>query len=228
MVGATGAVGSSLVRELLASPAWAAVLILARRPVDAFAASEGAGRLSTRVVDMEQLEEQTRAALAEAGWSGGAERASAFCTLGVGQPRKVSREQFRHVDVDYAAAFSRACSAAGVRHISLLSAVGANAASRSFYLRVKGEAEAAVAAPGFERVSLFRPSQLMTNEIRYGLQDRVAQWLFPRIATLLPRKYRGVHVQTLARAMRLNAERTTHTGVEVLHWDDFRTLVDQA
>lgn len=225
VLGATGAVGSALVRELLASGAWSAVLILVRRSTDAFAGSEAARKLTIRVVEMEQLERDARTALAAPEWSSSTEPVSAFCTLGVGQPRKVPREVFRHVDVDYPAAFSRACKAADVKHMTLLSSVGAYAASSSFYLRVKGEAEAAIAAPGFERVSLFRPSQLMTDHIRYGLQDRVAQWLFPRISPLLPSKWRGIHVDTLARAMRLNAERPARDRVEVLHWEDFRALV---
>jgi uncharacterized protein YbjT (DUF2867 family) len=225
VLGGTGAVGSALVRELLASPVWSPVLILVRRPTEAFAGDPGAHKLLVRMIDMANLEWDTRSALADVAWAESDLPASGFCTLGVGQPRKVPRAEFRRVDVDYPAAFARACKDAGVAHMSLLSAVGANAASRSYYLRVKGEAEAAVSAPGFPRVSLFRPSQLMTRQIRYGLQDHIAQRLFPRISRFLPSRYREVHVEELARAMRINAEQVSEDPVQVLYRADFAALV---
>ena len=45
--------------------------------------------------------------------------------------------------------------------------------------------------------SLFRPSLLVTREIRYGLQDRITQRVFPIVAGLLPRRYHQVRVEVL-------------------------------
>ena len=118
IVGATGAVGSALVGELLFSGACTEVLALTRRPFDAFT---DAAKLRVHVVNFEQLERAT------------GESAKgcdvAFCTMGIGQPRKVAFDEFWRVDVEYAGAFARGAAAAGVRHISLLSSVGADAAS---------------------------------------------------------------------------------------------------
>ena len=41
-----------------------------------------------------------------------------------------------------------------------VSSVGADPASRNFYLRIKGETDAALAALGFDRVDIFRPGLL--------------------------------------------------------------------
>ncbi len=89
------------------------------------------------------------------------------------------------MDIEYAGAFAKGAAVVGVGHISLLSSVGANPASRSRYLRVKAEAEQAVIAAGIARTSLFRPSLLVTHDIRYGLQDRLTQALFPIVAPLV-------------------------------------------
>jgi uncharacterized protein YbjT (DUF2867 family) len=129
------------------------------------------------------------------------------------------------VDVECAGAFARGAAAAGVRHISLLSSVGANRESRNPYLRVKGAAEQAIEAAGIARTSLFRPSLLVTPQIRYGVQDRITQAVFPVVAPLLPGRYHQVRVEDLARAMRINAERPASAGVEVLEHPDFVRLL---
>lgn len=207
LTGATGAVGSNLLRELLDSPAWTRVTSLVRRPSGVVHP-----KLDERVVSMDALESAVTPADA------------AFCTLGVGQPRKVSREEHWKVDVDYVTAFARGCKAAGVRHFSLLTSVGADSTARSRYLRVKGEVEARVRDLGFERTSFLRPSLLVTAEIRYGLQDRLTQAVFPRVSWLLPDRFREIRVEDLALAMRLNAERPATARVETLEHHDFVTL----
>jgi uncharacterized protein YbjT (DUF2867 family) len=178
-------------------------------------------KLSVHVVEFDALQERT------ARLSSGC--VVAFCTMGLGQPRKASFDEFWKVDVEYAGAFARGAAAAGVRHISLLSSVGANTASRNPYLRVKGIAEQIVqrAGIGIARASFFRPSLLVTREIRYGLQDRLTQTLFPLVAPVLPDRYHQIRVEDLARAMRVNAERPLTPGAEVLEYPDFiRLLVD--
>lgn len=217
IAGATGAVGSALARDLLRSQRCTAVLVLARRPVTLFDDEPGKGKLRVDVIDYADLETQT-ARLAT-----GCE--VAFCTVGIGQPRKVSREEFWRVDVEYAGAFARGVRRAGAHHISLLSAVGANAASVNRYVMVKGKAEQAVIDAGLPRTSIFRPSVLATDGIRYGLQDRLTQSLFPLVAPLLPRRFHHIHVNDLGRAMRINAETPAPDGVEFLYYPRYAELL---
>ena len=78
---------------------------------------------------------------------------------------------------------------------------------------------------GIRRTSLFRPSLLVTPNIRYGLQDRVTQRVFPLIQPFFPARYHSVRVEDLARAMRINAERPGTPGVEILHYPEFVRLL---
>ena len=93
---------------------------------------------------------------------------------------------------------------------------------------MKAEAEGVVAGAGIARTSLFRPSLLVTREIRYGLQDRLTQALFPLVAPLFPRRYHQIRVEDLGRAMRWNAETCGSDGVEVLHYPEVVALLQQA
>jgi uncharacterized protein YbjT (DUF2867 family) len=219
VIGATGAVGSALVRELLASPRWVAVTVLTRRATGMFAGAPGAAKLSQRVVDVDRVDLQAREPAA------GCE--AAFCTMGIGQPRKVPREEFWKVDVEYASAFARACKEAGVRHMSLLGAIGANPRSSNYYARVKGTVEERFRSLAFARLSLFRPSVLVTEQLRYGFQDWLTQHLFPWASRLLPSRFHEIRVEGLARAMRLNAERDG-AGADVLYYDDCLALLRSA
>jgi uncharacterized protein YbjT (DUF2867 family) len=217
VIGGTGAVGSSLVRELIASPRCAAVTVVARRANEPAAGVPGNEKLAWRVVDMTRLEKEVLEVARG--------HDAAFCTMGVGQPSKVSPEELWKIDVEYAHAFARGCRAVGVRSMALLGAVGANARSRIHYLRVKGTAEDGMRELGFPRLSLFRPSVLATQEIRYGAQDWITQRVFPIVSRVLPHRYREIRVEDLARAMRLDAEEERGDGVRVLEHDDFTRLL---
>lgn len=209
-LGSSGAVGSLLLDELLASPACSEVQVVVRRP-----SARGAHpKIIPRVVDFERY-------LSSLSFNSEV----AFCTMGVGEPSKVSKEQLWKVDVEFALAFARCCHASGVKHISLLTAAGADPKSRSHYFKVKGAVEEGFTALGFPRTSFFRPSVLLTPKARYGLKDRVLQSVFPRVSGMLPSKWRPVRIEDLARAMRVNAEQPAGAeAVEIFHYDDFVRL----
>ncbi len=209
--------GSALVRELLGSPRCAGVTALVRRATTMFAKTPGWEKLRVEVIDFANLDRRT-AELA-------AGHDAAFCTMGIGQPRKVTPEEFWRVDVEYAGAFARGARAAGVHHLSLLSAFGADERARVRYSRVKGAAEATVLGAGIARTSIFRPSLLVTREIRYGLQDRLSQALVPLVSPLLPSRFHQIRVEDLARAMRLNAEQGGPDGREVLYYRECMALL---
>jgi uncharacterized protein YbjT (DUF2867 family) len=217
VLGATGAVGGEALKALLQDPAVARVTTLGRRP----ALPGGHPKLVEHVVDV-ALPASYEPLLAG--------HDAAICTLGVGQPSGMSDAEFRRIDFQYVLDFAGACRRQGVKHFSLLGAVGANARSRYFYLRLKGELEAAVAKLGFERASFFRPSNILTPTNRYGLAQALVLAVWPRLDFLLQgplRKFRGIRVGELGRAIARNATRPSgkaEGAVEILYWDAFKRL----
>ncbi len=212
VLGATGAVGSSVVRALLKSSRIEKVTTLGRNPFRLEGAADP--RLDHKQVDVFDP------ASYETFVSG---HQIAFCTLGIGQPSKVSREELHKVDVEAAGLFAEACKRRGVEHFSLLTAVGADPKSRVYYLRFKGEIEDKVRTLGFARASFFRPSMLMTRENRYGLSQGLLLKIYPALDRILVgplRNLRSIRVEDLGKAMVKNAEKPG-MGVEVLQWSEF-------
>jgi uncharacterized protein YbjT (DUF2867 family) len=215
MLGATGAVGGHVARTCATMPEVGRLTLLGRRPVEAL----GGEKVHQAVVDVQ--DPSSYGSLL-------AGHHAAICTLGVGQPSKMSRAEFVRIDKTVVLAFGEACRGAGVRHFQLLGSVGADARSRAFYLRTKGELEDGLRALGFERLSLFRPSMILTPTNRYGLSQALTLALWPWLAPVLAgglRKYRGIAVDRLGRAMALNLV-TEGSGEEVLHRDAIERLAE--
>ena len=210
MLGATGAVGAKTVHALIDFPELKKLTLLGRSRADA-----NHPAISQHLIS---LNENYQDLLAN--------HHVAICTLGVGQPSKVSKAEFVRVDHDLVLHFAEQCKRAGIRHFELLSAVAADAQSASFYLATKGKLERALEALEFERLSLFQPSVIRTPKNRYGLMQGLTlaatRVLNPLLMGGLSR-YRGIEVQTLGRAIALNV-RTAGAGVERLHWRDFVEL----
>jgi uncharacterized protein YbjT (DUF2867 family) len=110
----------------------------------------------------------------------------AVSALGTTARAAGSDAAFRAVDFDMVVAFARAARAGGVRHMIIVSSVGANPGSRLFYSRVKGEMEDALTAHAFDRLDIVRPG-LLRGE-RGGdrrLKERVGILVSPIVNLLL-------------------------------------------
>ncbi len=129
----------------------------------------------------------------------------AFCCLGTTISVAGSEAAFRAVDLDAVLAFARASRAAGVRRFAVVSALGADPHSRTFYNRVKGEMEAALAALGFDSLVIARPSLLAGDRASLGQPQRRAERLALAVtrplAGLIPKAWRPIRGETVARAL---------------------------
>lgn len=143
-----------------------------------------------------------------------------ICALGTTW-KKAGRDEatFRAVDYDLVLATAEAAKRAGVPNMVLISAAGADARSKAFYMRVKGEIEVAVSRVGFKRLDILHPGLLRGER---GGERRVLERLgilaAPLIDPLLPAKWAkhksidaGVVAEAaLALALRRAAGRFTH------------------
>lgn len=210
MIGATGAVGTEVARALMDDITARKLTLLGRRSYEAS-------------VD-ERIQQHTIDLFGSSNYRDILPGHDvAICTLGVGQPSRMSKQDFVRIDKQLVVEFATECKAVGVAHFQLLCSVAADSNSRSFYLRTKGELQDELKALSFDRLSIFQPSMMLTDHNRYGLMQALTLSLWPLLGRLLigrMRKYRGIHVADLGRAIASNI-RTPGTGVEELQWNDF-------
>lgn len=110
----------------------------------------------------------------------------AISALGTTARAAGSDAAFRAVDFDMVVAFARAARAGGVRHMIIVSSVGADPGSRLFYPRVKGEVEDAVSALAFDRLDIVRPGLLRGERgLERRLKERIGILVSPLVNLLL-------------------------------------------
>jgi uncharacterized protein YbjT (DUF2867 family) len=93
--------------------------------------------------------------------------------------------------------FAERARALGVRHLLVISALGANAGSRLLYNRVKGEVEQSLSQQGWPQLTLVRPSLLIGERARPRLAERLAAPLL----RYLPGNLQAIEASVLARAL---------------------------
>ena len=110
-----------------------------------------------------------------------------ICALGTTMKKAGGdKAAFRAVDHDLVLATAEAARRAGVPNMVLVSAAGADARSKSFYMQVKGETEDALSRAGFKRLDILHPGLLRgerPDDLR--LAERAAMIAAPLIDPLL-------------------------------------------
>ena len=121
--------------------------------------------------------------------------------------------EFAQTHVELAQAVVNACRRAGVKRLLHMSALGADPAAPSEYLRSKGIGEGAVLAADDLEVTVFRPSVI------FGPEDRFLN-LFAQLAALLPvlalaspeARFQPVYVGDVVKAMLASLESVEADG----------------
>jgi len=208
IAGATGLVGHELTRELL-DTGNTEVHLLVRR-----ALGDVDRRAVVHVVDFARFD-----ALPPLD--------DLYCALGTTIKVAGSEEAFRRIDFDAVVAVARAARASGATRLAVVSALGADATSRVFYNRVKGQMEAAVSELGFDSVVIARPSLLTGDREALGqptrLGERVAIAFTAPLRAILPAGVRPIEARVVARAM-VHALASAAAGVTVLDSAQLQSL----
>jgi uncharacterized protein YbjT (DUF2867 family) len=213
IIGASGLVGGRVLTHLLDRDDVGQVVALGRRELPL-----QHERLTAKVVDLQSIPAMA-AELPD-------DITSAVSCLGTTMRKAGSKAAFRGVDRDAVVAFAQAALTRGARRFALVSSVGADASSRSFYLRTKGETEKALAALGFAELVVLRPSLIDDQGARaeHRPSERFVLPFARALFGLLGKtsRYAPVTADTIARALvRLacaeDGERVRVVESEALH-----------
>lgn len=210
--GATGFIGSHLLRNLLASPDYERVIAVARKPLPLSHI-----RLTTLIGDLASLPVLKPQLVAN----------EVFIALGTTRKHTPDEAEYYKIDHDYPLLAAEIAKANGARSVFLVTAVGADAGSSLFYVRTKGEVERDILALHFDHTHIFRPSMILGQREEDRPRERlfIAIWNVINPMLLGPAsRYRGLTGEEIAQAIALAAQRPAGK-VQIYHWSEMSALL---
>jgi len=187
VLGATGLVGSELVKQLLDDDYYTKVKVFVRRSLGI-----SNPKLEELIIDFDTPELWANELLGDVIYS----------AFGTTLKKAGSKEAQYKIDYHYQYLVLRLACENAVPDCVVVSAPGASIASKFFYNKMKGELDRDVAKLGFDRLVLIKPSVLWgkRDETRFGesfgiVLGNLLSWI-PGI-----RKYRPIRGATVAQAM---------------------------
>ena len=158
VIGATGLVGKELVGQLLEDGRFGRVLVFVRR-----ATGRVHPKLEEHLVDFNN----------PAAWRDLVRGDVLFSAMGTTIGKAGSQEAQYKIDYTYQYEAARAAAENGVPTYVLVSSAGANARSRIFYSRMKGELEDAVKGLPFSYIRIIQPGILAGDREEFRLGERI-------------------------------------------------------
>jgi uncharacterized protein YbjT (DUF2867 family) len=189
LFGASGLVGSYVLKLLLNSNRYSKVIVFSRQKLIL-----NHPKIENHVIDFDQLEKYKKLITGN----------DLFCCLGTTIKKAESKEAFRKVDYEYPVRLAEIANQKKVGCFVVISSLGANSHSSVFYSKVKGEMEEAIKRNFRNKKVIVRPSILFgeRTESRMGENiGKVVVKLFGVFMAGFLKKYKGIHAETVATSM---------------------------
>lgn len=241
LFGASGAVGSEILRTLVTRNEWNQIYSVGRRHLNLKDNDKVHQIVVPDLMKLESLLDEVKKIDA------------CIIAVGDGYPMTSTLADWHKIDIDIAEEIARFCKDTGAGYVNLLSSAGVDETaplepftseelkyydqplgvyrSISLYFRLKRLAENVVVQSKVPVVHVFRPSNIITPESRYGWFDKFVFFISPWIDPIVPWEYHSVHSYQLGRAMALDAEykltSAVEQQVEYLSYENFRKYFKQ-
>jgi len=208
VLGATGLVGSQLVKLLLDTDSFDRVRVLTRRTTGV-----QHQKLEEIVIDFDQPEKWAEKVIGDV----------LFCAFGTTLKKAGNKEAQYKIDYHYQFLVNRLAAENGVLDCVIVSSPGASPNSRFFYNRMKGDLDRDVSKLSFDKLRIIQPSVLAGKREENRGGERLAI-VIGNLLSWIPgiRKYRPISGESVAKAMiqAYNDENPMHIvvyGLEKLH-----------
>ncbi len=196
IAGASGLVGTEVLKELLEDESVGRVYALTRKDLPFFHSK------------FEQLKDEQ---LAIHNWETDKPLPTfGFICLGTTRKQAGSKENLAKIDYDLVCQVAKDMKANGVKHLAVVSSLGASPHSPSHYLRTKGKMEATLSRLGFTSVLFARPGPLKGLRDNPRADEAILQAIMRVIRPFMRgslAKYAPIRASMVAKAM-------THTLLE--------------
>ncbi len=209
--GATGLIGSYLVALLCESDHYKQVISFSRKP-----SGFSDPKLSEHISDLGNLNDIASEITGN----------DLYCCLGTTIKKAGTKEKFKKIDFDMPVGLAKIAAQNKIRNFTVVSSIGADAKSSSFYLCTKGQMEQGVMQCDIPKISIVRPSMLTgpRKEFRFGeAVGKVAMTIFNPLMIGKFRKYRSIHAENVASAMIAISENYPE-GVRIYESDELQQI----
>ncbi|MAN59620.1 MAG: nucleoside-diphosphate sugar epimerase [Flavobacteriaceae bacterium] len=186
VLGATGLVGGHVVRQLIRDSDVERIKIFGRN-----AAGINHPKVEEFLLDLFQLETYAQKFTGDV----------VFCCVGTTKAKTPDKETYRRIDYGIPVTAAQLAAANDIETFVVVSSLGANVSSSIFYNRTKGEMERDVLTIQIPRTYVVQPSLIGGNRSEKRTGERLAQRFSEIFGFLLPRKYKMIHAETIAKAM---------------------------
>jgi uncharacterized protein YbjT (DUF2867 family) len=189
ILGATGLTGKLLLNRLLEDDAYETVKVFSRRTLGL-----NHPKLTEYLGDLLKLDEFKTDFTAD----------EVFCCIGTTTRKTKDKSLYRKIDFGIPLAAARLCKKNRIESFLVISALGANSASKLFYNRTKGKMEHAVLTQRIQNTYILRPSLIKGLRDEKRLGESIGAFLIKLIRFFLIgglRKYRAIEADAIAKAM---------------------------
>jgi len=188
VIGSTGLIGSEFLRNVEEGE-YESVTAITRREIDGLLGKPFIRQVIHDFKDLESMRPDLKADVL-------------VCALGTTIKTAGSQERFFEVDHDLPLKLAKIAREEGCKRFILVSSVGADARSKTFYLRVKGQLEAALKDIGFEALHILQPSMLLGDRLERRPGEALGKIVMKPLSILIPWNYKPIHARQVSAKIR--------------------------
>lgn len=211
VIGATGSVGTALIRLLIEDPRYVAIIALIRTEIPL-----SHPKLKQVQINFDSIRDYAHEIKGD----------TVFCCLGTTAAQTPDKKEYKKIDFKYPLDLAWIAHENGAKSYHLVSAIGADAKSKVFYTKTKGQLELELQKVPYENIHIYRPSILDAKRKQYRLAEDLLNKVMHIVNPLLIgplRKYRSIKVECVAKAM-LRYSLEQKQGVYIHQSDEIQAM----
>lgn len=189
IVGASGLVGSHLLKILLESDTYTNVIAVGRSSLNI-----DHPKLEEKIINFTNISNELKDVFCT----------HAYITIGTTIHKAKTKKNFKQVDLEYPYEIATALHTNGCKKLAIISALGASTESSFFYNRIKGKMEDKISGIPFKSLYIFRPSLLLGDRTEFRLGEKVgevANKIFKHVMLGKLSKFKGIEASHVALVM---------------------------
>ena len=211
ILGATGLTGGILLQKLIADANYEAIKLFSRSKIAGLPS-----KVQQFTGNLFELENFKSEFIAD----------EVYCCIGTTAKKTPNKTVYHAIDYGIPVAAAKLSKENGINTFMVISSLGANAESNSFYLKTKGEMERDVLSENIENTYIFQPSIIEGNRNEQRIGEKMGLIVIKMLQPLFfgkLKKYKIIKAEQIAQAM-FNLSNKTTSKEKIITSDKIKEL----